>query len=111
MRGYQETRGRSFRLVYDRERAEFVYRVEPHPFLARVPMAEVGTGDNIDKAPGEFQSLCPESAPIELTGTREGSPAGQRYEDKREIRVGQRPGCCDPSSAPGETNDAAPPLL
>ena len=41
MRGYQEYRGRSIRLVYDREQGEFVYRVEPHPFLVRTSEAKV----------------------------------------------------------------------
>ena len=44
MRGYQEIKGLSIRLVYDRKRGEFVYRVEPHPFLVRMSEAEVGSG-------------------------------------------------------------------
>jgi hypothetical protein len=34
MRGFQEIRGQSTRLVYDRERASFVITLEPHHFTA-----------------------------------------------------------------------------
>ena len=35
MRSFQEFKGQSTRLDYDRERAEFVARPEPHPFVVR----------------------------------------------------------------------------
>ena len=37
MRGFQEVHGHNIRLVYDRERADFVTMVEPHVFLVRKP--------------------------------------------------------------------------
>ena len=41
MRGFQEVHGHNIRLVYDRERADFVTMVEPHVFLVRKPEMEV----------------------------------------------------------------------
>ena len=37
MRDFQEIRGQSIRLVYDRERADFVIKTEPHRFAVRKP--------------------------------------------------------------------------
>ena len=41
MRGFLEFKGQSIRLDYDRERADFVLKVEPHPFVVRKPATEV----------------------------------------------------------------------
>jgi len=35
MKSFQEFKGQSTRLDYDRERGEFVARPEPHPFVVR----------------------------------------------------------------------------
>ena len=35
MRGFQEFKGQNARLVYDRERADFVVKIEPHLFVVR----------------------------------------------------------------------------
>ena len=37
MRSFQEFKGQSTRLDYDRERGEFVVKLEPHPFVVRKP--------------------------------------------------------------------------
>jgi hypothetical protein len=37
MRGFQEIRGHSTRLVYDRERAKFVIKLDPHRFMVGKP--------------------------------------------------------------------------
>ena len=37
MRGFQEIRGQCIRLDYDRERADFVLKAGPHPFVVRKP--------------------------------------------------------------------------
>jgi hypothetical protein len=44
MRGFQEIKGQSIRLVYDRERADFLVKIEPHLFVARKPAAESEAG-------------------------------------------------------------------
>jgi hypothetical protein len=41
MRGFQEIKGQSIRLAYDRERADFLVKTEPHPFVVREPAIEV----------------------------------------------------------------------
>src|SRR5262245_1169175 len=41
MRGYQEQKGQRTRLGYDRQRAEFVTKAEPHPFVVRNAASEV----------------------------------------------------------------------
>jgi hypothetical protein len=41
MRGFQEIKGQSIRLVYDRERADFLVKTEPHLFVVREPTTEV----------------------------------------------------------------------
>ena len=41
MRGFQEIRGQCTRLTYDRERANFVIKTEPHRFAVRKPDSEV----------------------------------------------------------------------
>jgi len=46
MRGFQEVHGHNIRLVYDRERADFVTMVEPHVFLVRKPEMEVESRHN-----------------------------------------------------------------
>jgi hypothetical protein len=46
MRGFQEVKGHNIRLVYDREHADFVAKVEPHLFLVRKPESEVESGHN-----------------------------------------------------------------
>jgi hypothetical protein len=43
MRSFQEFKGQSTRLDYDRERGEFVVRPEPHPFVVRKEVCEVQT--------------------------------------------------------------------
>ena len=40
MRGFQEIKGQSIRLVYDRERADFLVKIEPHLFAGRKPDSE-----------------------------------------------------------------------
>ena len=37
MRGFQEFKGQNVRLVYDREHADFVVKIEPHLFVVREP--------------------------------------------------------------------------
>jgi hypothetical protein len=37
MRGFLECKGQSTRLEYDRERADFVLKAGPHPFVVRKP--------------------------------------------------------------------------
>jgi hypothetical protein len=44
MRGFQEINGQSMRLVYDRERADFLVKIEPHLFVVRKPQAEDEAG-------------------------------------------------------------------
>ena len=44
MRGFQEIKGQSIRLVYDRERADFVVKAEPHPSWFASPRAENEAG-------------------------------------------------------------------
>jgi uncharacterized Fe-S cluster protein YjdI len=39
MRGFQEIKGQSIRLVYDCERADFLVKTEPHLFVVRKPTA------------------------------------------------------------------------
>ena len=39
MRGFQEFKGQSIRLDYDRERADFLVKTEPHLFVVRKPTA------------------------------------------------------------------------
>jgi hypothetical protein len=46
MRGFQEIRGQSIRLDYDRERAEFGLKAGPHPFVVRKPTTEVEARHN-----------------------------------------------------------------
>ena len=46
MRGFQEVKGHNIRLVYDRERADFVVKVEPHLFLVSKPEIEGANGHN-----------------------------------------------------------------
>jgi hypothetical protein len=41
MRGFLEFKGQSARIDYDRERADFVAKTEPHPFVVRKPATEV----------------------------------------------------------------------
>ena len=41
MRGFQEIRGQCTRIIYDRERANFVIKTEPHRFAVRKPDSEV----------------------------------------------------------------------
>ena len=41
MRSFLEFKGQSIRLDYDRERADFVLKAGPHPFLVRKPAANV----------------------------------------------------------------------
>jgi hypothetical protein len=41
MRGFQEIKGQSIRLVYDRERADFVVKTEPHLLVVRESATEV----------------------------------------------------------------------
>ena len=55
MRGFQEIKGHNIRLVYDRDRADFIVKVEPHLFVVRNPEIEVESkhkGDN-GKVPHE----------------------------------------------------------
>ena len=40
MRGFQEIKGHNIRVVYDRERADFVAEVEPLFFVVRKPEIE-----------------------------------------------------------------------
>jgi hypothetical protein len=40
MRGFLECKGQSIRLEYDRDRAGFVLKAEPHPFVVRKPSDE-----------------------------------------------------------------------
>jgi hypothetical protein len=44
MRGFQECKGQSTRLEYDRERAGFVLKAGPHPFVVRGPTDETEAG-------------------------------------------------------------------
>ena len=44
MRGFQEIKGQNIRLVYDRERADFLVKIEPHLFAVRKPQAENEAG-------------------------------------------------------------------
>ncbi len=41
MRRFLEFKGQSFRLDYDRDRADFVVKTEPHPFVVRKPATEI----------------------------------------------------------------------
>ena len=40
MRNFQEFKGQSIRLDYDRERAEFVLKAGPHPFVVHKSATE-----------------------------------------------------------------------
>ena len=44
MRGFHEVKGHNIRLVYDRERADFVAEVEPLIFVVRKPAMDVQSG-------------------------------------------------------------------
>ena len=44
MRGFLECKGQSTRLEYDGERADFVLKAGPHPFVVRKPIAENEAG-------------------------------------------------------------------
>jgi len=44
MRGFLECKGQSTRLDYDRERADFFLKAEPHPFVVRKPFDETEAG-------------------------------------------------------------------
>ncbi len=46
MRGFQEIKGQSTRLVYDRERATFLVKFEPHPFVVHEPATKVHAKQN-----------------------------------------------------------------
>lgn len=46
MRGFEEIKGHTIRLVYDRDRADFVVKVEPHLFVVRNPETEAESGHN-----------------------------------------------------------------
>jgi hypothetical protein len=48
MRSFLEFKGQSIRLDYDRERADFVLRAEPHPFVVRKLATEVEAKHNGD---------------------------------------------------------------
>jgi hypothetical protein len=48
MRGFQEIRGQSTRLVYDQESATFLVKFEPHLVVIREPAAEVEAKHNGD---------------------------------------------------------------
>ena len=41
MRGFKEVKGQNIRLVYDRERAKFLVKIEPHLFLVHESATEV----------------------------------------------------------------------
>jgi hypothetical protein len=44
MRGFLECKGQSARLEYDLERANFVLKAGPHPFVVRKPTAKSEAG-------------------------------------------------------------------
>jgi hypothetical protein len=44
MRGFLECKGQSTRLEYDLERANFVLKAGPHPFVVQKPTAKNETG-------------------------------------------------------------------
>jgi hypothetical protein len=46
MRGFQEIKGHNIRLVYDRDLADFIVKVEPHLFVVRNPEIEVASEHN-----------------------------------------------------------------
>jgi hypothetical protein len=46
MRGFQEIKGHNIRLVYDRDRADFIVKFEPHLFVVRNPKIEVASEHN-----------------------------------------------------------------
>ncbi len=46
MRGFEEVKGHNIRLVYDRDRADFVVKVEPHLFLVGDAETEARSGRN-----------------------------------------------------------------
>ena len=46
MRGFLEFKGQSTRLDYDRERAEFFAKAEPHPFMLRKLATEIEAEPN-----------------------------------------------------------------
>ena len=94
MRGYQEYRGRSIRLVYDRECGEFVYRVEPHPFLVRTSEAKVRS----DARGCDSKAPSGKSAPAEMRAEKEKSgrkagPASLGSDGRQLSRIsaGRRP--------------------
>jgi hypothetical protein len=46
MRGFREIKGQCTRLVYDRERATFLVKFEPHAFVMHEPATEVQAKQN-----------------------------------------------------------------
>ena len=58
MRSFLEFKGQSIRLDYDRERADFVLRAEPHPFVVRKPATEVEAKHNGDAAEPARRHRC-----------------------------------------------------
>jgi hypothetical protein len=58
MRKFQEFKGQSFRLDYDRDRAGFVIKTEPHPFLLNLQRAiGVGRSRRAQPVPGFFLGM------------------------------------------------------
>jgi hypothetical protein len=58
MRSFLEFKGQSIRLDYDRERADFVLKAEPHPFMVRRPPTEAETKRNGDGTESASKPGC-----------------------------------------------------
>jgi hypothetical protein len=58
MRNFLEFKGQSIRLDYNRERAEFVLKTGPHPFVVRKPATEVETKHNGDATEPARRHRC-----------------------------------------------------
>ena len=65
MRSFQEFKGQSTRIDYDRKRAEFVVRPVSHPFTTRNAVSEVQNGH---KKPGGSRSIDAASPPRARAG-------------------------------------------
>jgi len=79
VRRFLEFKGHSFRHGYDRERADFVIKVEPHPFVVRKPANEIEATHNGNGTEPARRHRCRASlqAPVTRHPTSLSSTNGQ----------------------------------
>jgi hypothetical protein len=87
MRRFLEFKGQGFRLDYDRDRADFVIKTEPHPFLLNLQRA-IGVGGS----GGRSRQWSKSSSPIRRLGRRRGYwrlPTSVRLADEQDALAKQ----------------------